>query len=107
MSKKEKREKTHGHGQQYGDYEECWEVKMGIGGINGDGRRPEWGGKHTIQCADVWWNCAPKTCIILLTSVTPKFIKKEKSKVYLFDNKFKVQAIFYDSLIVLEGSVIV
>ena len=30
-----------------------------------------WGGEHTIQCTDgVLWNCAPETCIILLTSVT-------------------------------------
>ena len=31
-----------------------------------------WGGEHTIQCTDdVLWNCAPETCVILLTSVTP------------------------------------
>ena len=31
-----------------------------------------WGGEHTVQCTDdVLWNCAPETCIILLTSVTP------------------------------------
>ena len=36
-----------------------------------------WGGEHTVQCADdVLWNCAPKTCIILLTGVTNKFNKK-------------------------------
>ena len=42
-----------------------------------------WGGEHTIQCTDdVLWNCIiskitqePKTCIILLTSVTPINLK--------------------------------
>ena len=38
-----------------------------------------WDGEHTIQCTDdVLWNCAPETCIILLTSVTPiNSIKKK------------------------------
>lgn len=31
-----------------------------------------WDGKHTIQCEeDVWQNCVPETCIILLTNETP------------------------------------
>ena len=31
-----------------------------------------WGGDHTLQCTDdVLRNCAPETCVILLTSVTP------------------------------------
>ena len=29
-----------------------------------------WNGEHTAQCTDdVLWNCAPGTCIILLTIV--------------------------------------
>ena len=41
-------------------------------GINGDGRRLDLGGKHTIQCTDdVLCNCTPGTYIILLTNVTP------------------------------------
>ena len=31
-----------------------------------------WGGEHTILCTgNVLENCAPETCITLLTSVTP------------------------------------
>ena len=39
------------------------------------------GGEHTTQGTDnVLWNCAPQTCIILLTSVTPiNSIKRKKS----------------------------
>ena len=33
-----------------------------------------WGGD------DVLWNCAPETCIILLTSVTPVNSKKQGKK---------------------------
>ena len=48
------------------------EVEEGAGGnmvMDGD---ETWGGEHTTQCReDVLWNCAPETCIILLTSVTP------------------------------------
>ena len=30
-----------------------------------------WGSEHTMQCTDdVLWNCAPETCIILLTGAT-------------------------------------
>ena len=37
------------------------------------------GGEHIVQCADdVLWNCAPETCVILLTSVAP--INSIKSK---------------------------
>ena len=40
-----------------------------------------WGGEHTIQCkGDVLWNCAPETCIIFLTSVTPINSMKRKIK---------------------------
>ena len=40
-----------------------------------------WGGGHTIQCTeDVSWNCAPETCVILLTSVTPINVIKLKDK---------------------------
>ena len=40
-----------------------------------------WGSEHTIQCTDdVLWNCAPETCIILLTSVTPTHSIKRKLK---------------------------
>ena len=39
-----------------------------------------WSGEHTIQCTDdVLWNCAPETCIILLTIVTPINFKKGES----------------------------
>ena len=40
-----------------------------------------WGGEHTAQCTnDVFWSCAPDTCIILLTRVIPiNLVKKEKS----------------------------
>ena len=31
-----------------------------------------WGGEHTVQgTGDVLWNCAPDTCVILQSSVTP------------------------------------
>lgn len=39
-------------------------------GIDGDGGDQTWGGDHTVQCTgSVLWNCAPETCIVLLTSV--------------------------------------
>ena len=40
------------------------------------------GGEHTTRCADdVLWNCAPGTCMILLTRVTPiNPIKRKKRK---------------------------
>ena len=46
---------------------------MGTGrGVNGDGRRLDLGGEHTIQNTDdVLQNCTLETYIILLTSVTP------------------------------------
>ena len=48
------------------------EVEEGKAGINGDGRRLDLGGEHTIQRTDdVLWNCPPETYIILLTNVTP------------------------------------
>ena len=39
-----------------------------------------WGGEHTVECTDdVLKICAPETCIILLTSVTPvNLIKRKK-----------------------------
>ena len=39
------------------------------------------GGEHTVECRDdVLWNCAPKTCIILLNSVTPNKLNKKKKR---------------------------
>ena len=60
----------------------CWgEVEEDGGGINGDGQ--------TIQCADnVLLNCAPETCIILLTSVTPINSVKRKRKKLLDEKLF-------------------
>ena len=38
-----------------------------------------WGGEHTTRCVDdVLWNCAPETCILLLTNVKPINSKKRK-----------------------------
>ena len=56
------------------------EVRESKERISGDGRRVDLGGKHTIECADdVLWNCAPETCIILLTNVTSiSSIKRKK-----------------------------
>ena len=57
-----------------------------------DGRRLDLGGMHTVQCRDdVFWNCAPETCVILLTSVTTiKFNKKEKeNKVEIFHSCYR------------------
>ena len=44
-----------------------------------------WGGEHSIQCTgDILWNCALKTCIILLTSVTPiNLIRRKYLNKYL------------------------
>ena len=41
-----------------------------------------WDGDHSIQCKDaVFWNCAPETSIISLTSVTPiNSIKRRRKK---------------------------
>ena len=51
-----------------------------VWGVNGDGRRSDLGGEHTMQGTDdVLWNCAPETCVILLTSATwINSIKKDK-----------------------------
>ena len=56
------------------------------GGINGEDGNLTWGGEYTIQCTDnVLWNCAPETCIILLTSVIcNKFNKKRKKLWHLY-----------------------
>ena len=42
-----------------------------------------WGGEHTVRgTEDVLWNCAPETCVILSTSVTPsKFSKKKRKRI--------------------------
>ena len=49
-----------------------------------------WGGEHTIQCTDdVLQNCAPETCIILLTSVTPINSIKRKMKKKRFNSSYK------------------
>ena len=47
----------------------CWmETSLGVG--------------HTTQCTDMLSNCAPETCIILVTSVTPiNSIKRKINKV--------------------------
>ena len=59
------------------------ELKECIGGINGDGRRRDWGGEHKIQCTeDVLRNYAPEACIIFLTSVTPIHLIKRKKKLF-------------------------
>ena len=56
------------------------EVRESKERISGDGRRVDLGGKHTIECADdVLWNCAPETCIILLTSDSPINLIKKKA----------------------------
>ena len=57
----------------------------GYGGIKSDGGRPDSGGEHTTQCADVMlWSCAPETCTVLSGSVVPiNFLIKGK-KAYLF-----------------------
>ena len=40
-----------------------------------------WAGEHTVQCAsDVSYSCAPETCVILLTNVTPmNSLERKKS----------------------------
>ena len=40
-----------------------------------------WDVEHSIQCTnDVLWNCAPETCIISLTSITPINSIKKKTE---------------------------
>ena len=47
-------------------------VEEGVGVINVGGGRIDLHGEHTTSCiGDVLRNCAPESCIILLTSVTP------------------------------------
>lgn len=42
------------------------------GGINGGGKRLDFGGEHTMQCADdVSLNCTLETCMVLLTNYRP------------------------------------
>ena len=54
----------------------------GHGGVNGDGRTPDLGSEHTAQCTDdVRWDCAPETCITVLTSVTPIHPIKRKNPI--------------------------
>ena len=46
-------------------------------------RELTWGGEPTIQCTDdVLWNCAPETCMILLTCHLDKVDKKERKSRY-------------------------
>ena len=55
------------------------DVEEGEGGIEAMDRDLTWDGEQTIQCTDDVLNCAPETCIILLTSVTPiSSIKRKK-----------------------------
>ena len=72
-----RKKKPHGHEQQCGD---CW-LREGAGekmAMEGD---LTWGGEHTVLCIDdELCNCAPETCVILLTSVTPIYSIKRKKK---------------------------
>ena len=72
-AKQKKREKTHGQGQQCGD---CMGGgSWGCGEINGGGGRPDLGWwTHSTVYRWVLWNCAPETCVVLLSSVTPQYI---------------------------------
>ena len=45
----------------------------GYGGMDGDGQTLDLTRRTHRTCTDdVLYNCAPETCVILLTSVTPK-----------------------------------
>lgn len=64
----------------------CGEQEEDVGGMNGDELGLDLGGELIMQYTDhVLWNCInTKTCIILLTIVTPnKFNKKRKNKLYI------------------------
>ena len=65
------------------------QIEEGNWGINGDGRRFDWGGEHTIQCTDnVLQNCTPKTYLILLTKLTPiNSIKKQYEDLFRLSSK--------------------
>ena len=57
------------------------EVGDGKVGLNGDGRRLNLGGEHTMQYTDeVLQNCTPETYVILLTNVIPMNSIKSKIK---------------------------
>ena len=58
-----------------------WTVKEGLGGTEGDGRRINLDGEHTMQYTnDVLENCTLETYMILLINVTPiNSIKKQFS----------------------------
>ena len=58
-----------------------WTVKVGLGGTEGDGRRFNLDGEHTMQYTnDVLENCTLETYMILLINVTPiNSIKKQFS----------------------------
>ena len=52
-------------------------LRGGYRGTTGDGRDLTWGTEHTVQCTDdVLQGCAPETCTILVTAITP--MKKEE-----------------------------
>lgn len=45
--------------------EEWGEGEDGKGGINGGGKRLDFGGEHTVQYADdELWSCTPETCMV-------------------------------------------
>lgn len=59
--------------------------------MNGD---LTWGGEHIINSVQIMY-CAPETCIILLTSVTPThFIEKIKRDMMCRTNLDSSQKIF-------------
>ena len=70
---------------------------MGKTEINGNGRRLDLGGEHTIQYRDeIIWKCTLKTYIVVFTKVTPvnsiKNFKKTTScylKYYLSKKELK------------------
>ena len=65
-----------------------------------------WGSEHTMQCTDdVLWNCAPETCIILLTNVTTiNLIKRRKTQITQFKNGKYIVITMYDARWVPEIS---
>ena len=58
-------------------------------GVNGDGGDLARGGEHThtVRCTDhVLRKCAPETCVILLTNVTPINSNKKRTLLITLDS---------------------
>ena len=70
-------------------------VEEGEGGINGGGRRLDFGDGCMMQCADdALLSCTLETCMVLVTIVTPiNSIKKKDKQIHIPETEKKKKQI--------------